>query len=148
MFHPPKTGPIYIVWPNEIIFHQPRFPWNKGISLPQLPFGVRSFEVAIIWSDYYGWSSYPPPEIAGLMIRAYEKPLVSLDFWPAMKPLFLEVYVRGGGAGWPVNESTKNHEFMGGKGTLQWTNISHPGEKENHPQKCLQKRISLEVKDH
>ena len=34
-----------------IIFHQPRFPWNKGISLPQLPFGVRSFEVAIIWSD-------------------------------------------------------------------------------------------------
>ena len=32
-----------------IIFHQPRFPWNKGISLSQLPFGVRSCEVAIIW---------------------------------------------------------------------------------------------------
>ena len=26
------------------------FPWNKEISLPQLPFGVRSCEVAIIWS--------------------------------------------------------------------------------------------------
>ena len=34
-----------------IIFHQPRFPWNKGIFLPQLPFGVRSCEVAIIWPD-------------------------------------------------------------------------------------------------
>jgi len=29
-----------------------RFPWNKGICLPQLPFGVRSCEVAIIWPDY------------------------------------------------------------------------------------------------
>ena len=36
-----------------IIFHQPRFPWNKGFSLPQLPFRVRSFEVAIIWPDLY-----------------------------------------------------------------------------------------------
>ena len=34
-----------------IIFHQPRFPWNKGISLTKPPFGVRSCEVAIIWSD-------------------------------------------------------------------------------------------------
>ena len=34
-----------------IIFHRPRFPWNKGISLPWLPFGVRSCEVAIIWPD-------------------------------------------------------------------------------------------------
>ena len=31
-----------------IIFHQPRFPWNKGISLSKPPFGVRSCEVAII----------------------------------------------------------------------------------------------------
>ena len=34
-----------------IIFHQPRFPWNKGISLAKPPFGVRSCEVAIIWPD-------------------------------------------------------------------------------------------------
>ena len=34
-----------------IIFHQPGFPWNNGISLPQLHFGVRSCEVAIIWPD-------------------------------------------------------------------------------------------------
>ena len=34
-----------------IIFHQPRFPWNKVISLTKLPFKVRSCEVAIIWVD-------------------------------------------------------------------------------------------------
>ena len=34
-----------------IIFHQPRFPWNKGISLTKPPFGVRSCEVAIICPD-------------------------------------------------------------------------------------------------
>ena len=42
----------YNIWSGQIIiFHQPRFPWNKGISLPQLPFEVRSCEVAIIWPD-------------------------------------------------------------------------------------------------
>ena len=34
-----------------IIFHQPRFPWNKGNSLTKPPFGVRSCEVAIIWPE-------------------------------------------------------------------------------------------------
>ena len=34
-----------------IIFHQPRFPWNKGNSLSKPPFAVRSCEVAIIWPD-------------------------------------------------------------------------------------------------
>ena len=34
-----------------IIFHQPRFNWNKGISLTKPQFGVRSCEVAIIWPD-------------------------------------------------------------------------------------------------
>ena len=34
-----------------IIFHQPRFPWNKGISLAKPPFRVRSCEVAIIWPE-------------------------------------------------------------------------------------------------
>ena len=35
-----------------IIFHQPRFPWNKGNSLTKPPFGGnRSCEVAIIWPD-------------------------------------------------------------------------------------------------
>ena len=37
-----------------IIFHQPRFPWNKGISLTKPPFGGnRSCEVAIISPDVY-----------------------------------------------------------------------------------------------
>ena len=35
----------------DLIFHHPRFPWNKGISLTKPPFGVRSCEVAIIWPD-------------------------------------------------------------------------------------------------
>ncbi len=34
-----------------IIFHQAKFPRNKGISLTKPPFGVRSCEVAIIWPD-------------------------------------------------------------------------------------------------
>ena len=39
-----------------IIFHQPTFPWNKGISLFQLHFAVRSCEVAIIWPDGWLWN--------------------------------------------------------------------------------------------
>ena len=41
------------IWPNGIIFfRQPRFPWNKGISLTKLPFGGnRSCEVTIIWPE-------------------------------------------------------------------------------------------------
>ena len=34
-----------------IIFHQPRFHWNKGISLTKPQFKVTSAEVAIIWPD-------------------------------------------------------------------------------------------------
>ncbi len=40
-----------------IIFHQPRFPWNKGISLTKPPFGVKSCEVVIIWPVPY-WSDW------------------------------------------------------------------------------------------
>ena len=39
---PTKSG-------QNTIFHQPRFSWNKGISLTKPPFGVISCEVAIIW---------------------------------------------------------------------------------------------------
>ena len=36
------------------IFHQPGFPWNKGISLTKPPFGGnRSCDVAIIWPDLW-----------------------------------------------------------------------------------------------
>ena len=41
----------------------------------------------------------PPPEIAGLMIRAYENPLVSLNKAGVMKPLF-PGGVRGARGGW------------------------------------------------
>ena len=46
---------IYIYISGQIIiFHQPRFPWNKEISFTKPPFGVRSREVAIIWPDIMG----------------------------------------------------------------------------------------------
>ena len=35
-----KTTHLDHVWPNDNI-HQPRFSWNKGISLTKPPFGVR-----------------------------------------------------------------------------------------------------------
>ena len=35
-------------WPN--LFHQPGFPWNKGISLHQLPFWVRLGD--IVWRHH------------------------------------------------------------------------------------------------
>ena len=39
-------------WYFTSLFHQPGFPWNKGISLTKPPFGgPRSCEVAIIWPD-------------------------------------------------------------------------------------------------
>ena len=41
-----------------ILFHQPRFPWNKRNSLSYLPFGARSCEVAIIWPET--WSVITP----------------------------------------------------------------------------------------
>ena len=37
---------------------QPGFSWNKGISLPWLPFGLRSCEVAIIWSDIINYTAF------------------------------------------------------------------------------------------
>ena len=44
-------SPTHLV--NFFLIHQPRFPWNKGISLTtsKTPFGVRSCEVAIVWPD-------------------------------------------------------------------------------------------------
>ena len=48
-------------WSGQIIiFHQPRFPWNNGISLTKPPFGVRSCEVAIIWPEVI-WKNFPTP---------------------------------------------------------------------------------------
>ena len=45
----------YVISGQIIIFHEPRFPWNKGSHFPSktLPFGGnRSCEVAIIWPDH------------------------------------------------------------------------------------------------
>ena len=45
------TRKLVYIWPNGIIFHQPRFPERRGFPLLKPPFGVRSCEVAIIWQD-------------------------------------------------------------------------------------------------
>ena len=44
---------LYIyIYGQIIIFHQPRFPWNKGISLPKrYLLGWRSCEIAILWQN-------------------------------------------------------------------------------------------------
>ena len=59
-----------------ILFHQPRFPWNKGISISQLPFSVRSCEVAIIWPDIYIYM------IAGSIMGYYKNCPTSGDQYP------------------------------------------------------------------
>ena len=51
--YPGWTNTMSHVSGQIIIFHQPRFPRNKGISLTKPQFGVRSCEVAIIWPDVY-----------------------------------------------------------------------------------------------
>ena len=46
----------------HLIFHQPRFPWNKGISLPQLPFGGPGRVFGRYWPDKWislGWNFHP-----------------------------------------------------------------------------------------
>ena len=54
-YSPIKVGMKYDLYISGqiTIFHQPRFPWNKGNSLTKPPFGMRSCEVAIIWPDIY-----------------------------------------------------------------------------------------------
>ena len=54
LYGPTRTTLQLIYVSGQIlIFHQPGFSWNKGISLTKPPFGVRSCEVAIIWPDVY-----------------------------------------------------------------------------------------------
>ena len=53
LYHPGgSTGTPSKSWTTPaIIFHQSRFAWNKGMSLPRLLFGVASCQAAIIWPD-------------------------------------------------------------------------------------------------
>ena len=56
-----KFGPTNgSIWPNGIIFHQPRFPWNfRGFPLLNHHLGWKLvFSVAIIWPDRYVWSVF------------------------------------------------------------------------------------------
>ena len=51
---PNSTSSDTCVHSQILTFHQPRFPWNKGISLTKTTiWGPRSCEVAIIWPDVY-----------------------------------------------------------------------------------------------
>ena len=62
-----------------IIFHQPRFPGNKGTSLTKPRFGVRSCEVAIIWPDYCNvWTI---PNWCGLLSLHATDPFGTSSTW-------------------------------------------------------------------
>ena len=63
-----------------IIFHPPRFPWDKGISLTEPPFGVRLCEVAIIWPDIW------PGHSAGDLLRDGE------NKWPFWRLLVTSIF--------------------------------------------------------
>ena len=55
--HKNHTG--WSIWSGEIIiFHEPRFPWIKGISSATF-WGENSCEVAIIWPDMISPTSSP-----------------------------------------------------------------------------------------
>ena len=94
-FKCPKISATFQYSGQIIIFHQPRFPWNKGISLTKLHFGVRSCEVAIIWPEYY-WNKWrlfqsdfffavhPGTRKKKKNIHDFEKKLK----WPAMAKFF------------------------------------------------------------
>ena len=48
-FNPTQPPFFWVESGQIIIFHQPGYYWNKGISLTKPPFRVRSCEVVIIW---------------------------------------------------------------------------------------------------
>ena len=107
--------PIWKIWssnwesssPNR---DEPRFPWNKGISLSQLPFGVRSCEVAIIWP--------------GILNMCYKNAILTLTNWNHpwlgfMAKLHTQRGLRGflldePPADWS-NDKWKDHEASNGK---------------------------------
>ena len=88
-------------WPNYTfnIFHQPRFPWNKGISLTKPPFVVRSGEVAIIWPDprVARWKTLKETNRASNRLWPSSAPapvkqnttLLSMTLWPFWPPNLL-----------------------------------------------------------
>ena len=63
----------WINWSGQtILFHQPRFPWNKWIFLTKPPFGVRSCNVAKIRPEIYAilWRQY----ISSVWLLYYDQP--------------------------------------------------------------------------
>ena len=59
-----QSSLIWCIWAiisgQIILFHQPRFPWNKGNSITEPPFGGNpSCEVAIIWPPGYKQQKVP-----------------------------------------------------------------------------------------
>ena len=57
-----------------MIFHQPRIPWNNGISLPQLPFGVRSCEVAKNRPVYSRYMTSQSQRLGNLQLQILKQP--------------------------------------------------------------------------
>ena len=95
---PPKNNSLvehYVVgWfiiylAKFIMFHQPRFPWNKGISLTKPPFGVTSAKVVINC-----------PDISMLPITWFPRhPILLWSTIRAYKPRFQDVLIKTCGGG-------------------------------------------------
>ncbi len=67
IFWPQQGSEIFfwrqVFWSNGIIFHQPRFPWNKGISLP-----LATFWGEVVWGRYFLARSFWTKWTTGLQI--------------------------------------------------------------------------------
>ena len=107
------------------MFHQARCPWNKGISLSQLPFVVRSCEVAIIWSDSWKYKYKPSFEGAPFvtwnhLLELQHHPVWSWINWKhPKKPLGFQVdYLVGGWTNpiWKKYAKVKLDNFPQGSG--------------------------------
>jgi len=94
-----------------MIFHQPRFPGIKGISLTKPPFLVRSCEVALIGPEgmkmikihLHPSTSLSFTETLPLLVEFQKIWLQGTDSWFFYSPFFLN----GGFGGFPMPSEKK-----------------------------------------
>ena len=130
-----------------IIFHQPRFPWNKKISLPKPPLGVRSCKVAIIWPAYIP-KQHCHHKAAWLRQPAKQPPAYHWGCRPP--PLFVDKHsvTNGQPNQSPKNQPTTsiNHPTWRSKKTVRFmgSKWKNPRKSTNHPKK----RVSINRLNH
>ena len=101
------------------IFHQPRFPWNKGISLPQLAFGVRVTGEVVGGHTFFLTRSIP----SNILKFLAQKSGFCFPFW-----MLLIAFPQGLGAFW--NKAMAANGFCGGWACLLVKQILSLGYKQ------------------